>query len=91
MNSHKETMDLQPPLTSRMKDSKTATRGKTYLITSPDSISILSTGEEVTKVHREEVESHAPACVSAKMYRHGVISLVSINYEGCGDGEGIDV
>ena len=41
---------------------------ETYLITSPDSVSILSTQEEVLRAHRVEVESRAPMSMLGKLY-----------------------
>ena len=59
-NSHEEKTGLPPPPTSSISCLKPADRRKTYLKTPPDSVSILSTREEVPRAHRVEVESCAP-------------------------------
>ena len=59
-NSHKQKTGSPPPPTSSTKGLTPAHRRETYLITSTDSVSILSTREEVLRVHRVEVKSCAP-------------------------------
>ena len=76
--SHEETTGLPPPPTSSISCLKPADRRKTYLITAPDSVSILSTREEVPRVHRVEVESCAPYATSFWSTQHSLISSVTI-------------
>ena len=72
-NSHREKTGSPLPPTSSMKGPKPANRRKTYLITSPYSVSILSTREEVHRAHRVEVESCTP---------HTIIAIVNTITDG---------
>ena len=49
----------EPPQSTSTESLKPADRRKTYLIISPDSVSILSAREEVPSAHRVEGESRA--------------------------------
>ena len=60
-----------------MESLKLADRRKTYLKTSPDSVSILSAREKVPITHRMEVESRAPSYIlQVDVY---LLSLIYIN------------
>ena len=66
-NPRQRKTGLQQPPSTSTKSLKPADRRKTYLITSPDSVSILSSREEVPHAHRIEVESRAPASTTTKV------------------------
>ena len=75
-NSHEEKTGLPPPPTSSISCLKPADRRKTYLITPPDSVSILSTQEEVPRAHRVEAECCAPA---GRVVTRLVVVMVRLN------------